>query len=157
MLSRKLKKIALCVVIAALAMASVVAFVKIGKLEKTKDVGTLSYSIGTINEQDGKEAKREHALRTKHLSADKFNKIVIQDKPDVTYQIFYYNADKKFIGKSADLSADTTELEKTQTVETVTENVKYFRVVIKVTDTAKKVTIFNMNKYVNQVTVTLNK
>ena len=157
MLSRKLKKIALCVVIAALAMASVVAFVKIGKLEKTKDVGTLSYSIGTINEQDGKEAKSEHALRSKHLSADKFNKIVIQDKPDVTYQIFYYNADKKFIGKSADLSADTTELEKTQTVETVTENVKYFRVVIKVTDTAKKVTIFNMNKYVKQVMVTLNK
>ena len=157
MLSRKLKKIALCVVIAALAMASVVAFVKIGKLEKTKDVGTLSYSIGTINEQDGKEAKSEHSLRSKHLSADKFDKIVIQDKPDVTYQIFYYNADKKFIGKSADLSADTTELEKTQTVETVTENVKYFRVVIKVTDTAKKVTIFNMNKYVKQVTVTLNK
>lgn len=157
MLSRKLKKIALCVVIAALAMASVVAFVKIGKLEKTKDVGTLSYSIGTINEQDGKEAKSEHALRSKHLSADKFNKIIIQDKPDVTYQIFYYNADKKFIGKSADLSADTTELEKTQTVETVTENVKYFRVVIKVTDTAKKVTIFNMNKYVKQVTVTLSK
>lgn len=157
MLSRKLKKIALCVVIAALAMASIVAFVKIGKLEKTKDVGTLSYSIGTINEQDGKETKSEHALRSKHLSADKFNKIVIQDKPDVTYQIFYYNADKKFIGKSADLSADTTELEKTQTVETATENVKYFRVVIKVTDTAKKVTIFNMNKYVKQVTVTLNK
>lgn len=157
MLSRKLKKIALCVVIAALAMASVVAFVKIGKLEKTKDVGTLSYSIGTINEQDGKEAKSEHSLRSKHLSADKFDKIVIQDKPDVTYQIFYYNADKKFIGKSADLSADTTELEKTQTVETVTENVKYFRVVIKVTDTAKKVTIFNMNKYVKQVTVTLSK
>lgn len=157
MLSRKLKKIALCVVIAALAMASIVAFVKIGKLEKTKDVGTLSYSIGSLNADDGKEIKDEHSFRSKHLSADKFNKIDIKDKADVTYQIFYYNADKKFIGKSADLSADTTELEKTQTVETVTENVKYFRVVIKVTDTAKKVTIFNMNKYVKQVTVTLNK
>ena len=157
MLSRKLKKIALCVVIAALAMASVVAFVKIDKLEKTKDVGTLSYSIGSLNADDGKEIKDEHSLRSKHLSADKFNKIDIKDKADVTYQIFYYNADKKFIGKSADLSADTTELEKTQTVETATENVKYFRVVIKVTDTAKKVTIFNMNKYVKQVTVTLNK
>ncbi len=157
MLSRKLKKIALCVVIAALAMASIVAFVKIGKLEKTKDVGTLSYSIGSLNADDGKEIKDEHSLRSKHLSADKFNKIDIKDKADVTYQIFYYNADKKFIGKSADLSADTTELEKTQTVETATENVKYFRVVIKVTDTAKKVTIFNMNKYVKQVTVTLNK
>lgn len=157
MLSRKLKKIALCVVIAALAMASIVAFVKIGKLEKTKDVGTLSYSIGSLNADDGKEIKDEHSLRSKHLSADKFNKIDIKDKADVTYQIFYYNADKKFIGKSADLSADTPELEKTQTVETATENVKYFRVVIKVTDTAKKVTIFNMNKYVKQVTVTLNK
>ena len=157
MLSRQLKKIALCIVIAALAMASVVAFVKIGKLEKTKDVGTLSYSIGTINEEDGKEAKSEHALRTKHLSADKFDKIAIQDKPDVTYQIFYYNADKEFIGKSEDLSADTTELPATQTVQSATENVAYFRVVIKVTDTAKKVTIFNMNKYVKQVTVTLSK
>ncbi len=154
---RKFKRVMIWVLLGALVIASTVAFVKISKIEKTKDVNALSYSIGTINEEDGKEAKSEHALRTKHLSADKFDKIAIQDKPDVTYQIFYYNADKKFIGKSADLSADTTELEKTQTVETVTENVKYFRVVIKVTDTAKKVTIFNMNKYVNQVTVTLNK
>lgn len=154
---RKFKKIMLWVLIAALVTAVVVAFVKISKIEKTKDVGTLSYSIGSLNADDGKEIKDEHSLRTKHLSADKFNKIDIKDKADVTYQIFYYNADKKFIGKSVDLSADTTELEKTQTVETATENVKYFRVVIKVTDTAKKVTIFNMNKYVKQVTVTLNK
>lgn len=154
---RKFKKIMLWVLIAALVTAVVVAFVKISKIEKTKDVGTLSYTIGSLNADDGKEIKDEHSLRSKHLSADKFNKIDIKDKADVTYQIFYYNADKKFIGKSADLSADTTELEKTQTVETATENVKYFRVVIKVTDTAKKVTIFNMNKYVKQVTVTLNK
>ena len=147
----------LWVLIAALVTAVVVAFVKISKIEKTKDVGTLSYTIGSLNADDGKEIKDEHSLRSKHLSADKFNKIDIKDKADVTYQIFYYNADKKFIGKSVDLSADTTELEKTQIVETVTENVKYFRVVIKVTDTAKKVTIFNMNKYVKQVTVTLNK
>lgn len=154
---RKFKKIMLWVLIAALVTAVVVAFVKISKIEKTKDVGTLSYTIGSLNADDGKEIKDEHSLRSKHLSADKFNKIDIKDKADVTYQIFYYNADKKFIGKSVDLSADTTELEKTQIVETVTENVKYFRVVIKVTDTAKKVTIFNMNKYVKQVTVTLNK
>lgn len=153
----KIQKIMLWVLIAALVTAVVVAFVKISKIEKTKDVGTLSYTIGSLNADDGKEIKDEHSLRSKHLSADKFNKIDIKDKADVTYQIFYYNADKKFIGKSADLSADTTELEKTQTVETATENVKYFRVVIKVTDTAKKVTIFNMNKYVKQVTVTLNK
>ena len=145
---RKFKKIMLWVLIAALVTAVVVAFVKISKIEKTKDVGTLSYSIGSLNADDGKEIKDEHSLRTKHLSADKFNKIDIKDKADVTYQIFYYNADKKFIGKSEDLSADTTELPATQTVNETTENVKYFRVVVKVTDTSKKVTIFNMNKYV---------
>lgn len=154
---RKFKRVMIWVLLGALVIASTVAFVKISKIEKTKDVNALSYSIGSLNADDGKEIKDEHSFRTKHLNADKFNKIDIKDKADVTYQIFYYNVDKKFIGKSEDLSADTTELEKTQTVETVTENVKYFRVVIKVTDTAKKVTIFNMNKYVNQVTVTLNK
>ena len=154
---RKFKRVMIWVLLGALVIASTVAFVKISKIEKTKDVNALSYSIGSLNADDGKEIKDEHSLRSKHLSADKFNKIDIKDKADVTYQIFYYNADNKFIGKSADLSADTTELEKTQTVETAIENVKYFRVVIKVTDTAKKVTIFNMNKYVKQVTVTLNK
>ena len=154
---RKFKKIMLWVLIAALVTAVVVAFVKISKIEKTKDVGTLSYSIGLLNADDGKEIKDEHSLRTKHLSADKFNKIDIKDKADVTYQIFYYNADKKFIGKSEDLSADTTELPATQTVNETTENVKYFRVVVKVTDTSKKVTVFNISKYVKQVTVTLNK
>ena len=154
---RKFKRVMIWVLLGALVIASTVLFVKLSKVEKTKDVNALSYTIGSLNADDGKEIKDEHSLRSKHLSADKFNKIVIQDKPDVTYQIFYYNADKKFIGKSADLSADTTELEKTQAVETATENVKYFRVVIKVTDTAKKVTIFNMNKYVKQVTLTLNK
>ena len=147
----------LWVLIAALVTAVVVAFVKISKIEKTKDVGTLSYTIGSLNADDGKEIKDEHSLRSKHLSADKFNKIDIKDKADVTYQIFYYNADKKFIGKSEDLSADTTELPAMQTVGEATENVKYFRVVVKVTDTSKKVTVFNISKYVKQVTVTLNK
>lgn len=154
---RKFKKIMLWVLIAALVTAVVVAFVKISKIEKTKDVGTLSYTIGSLNADDGKEIKDEHSLRSKHLSADKFNKIDIKDKADVTYQIFYYNADKKFIGKSEDLSADTTELPAMQTVGEATENVKYFRVVVKVTDTSKKVTVFNISKYVKQVTVTLNK
>ena len=154
---RKFKRIMIWVLLGALVIASTVAFVKISEIEKTKDVNALSYSIGSLNADDGKEIKDERSLRSKILSADKFNKIDIKDKADVTYQIFYYNADKEFIGKSEDLSADTTELPATQTVQSATENVAYFRVIIKVTDTEKKVTIFNMNKYVKQVTVTLDK
>lgn len=154
---RKFKRVMIWVLLGALVIASTVLFVKLSKVEKTKDVNALSYTIGSLNADDGKEIKDEHSFRTKHLSADKFNKIDIKDKADVTYQIFYYNADKKFIGKSEDLSADTTELPATQTVESTTENVKYFRVVVKVTDTTKKVNAFTILKYLPQVTVTLNK
>ena len=157
MIVRKLKRVILWVAIIALIAAVVVAFVKIGRIDKTKDVGALSYSIGTINDTDGKDEKSDNALRTKHLSVDKFNKIEIKDNADVTYRIFYYNADKEFIGKTDALSADTTELAKTQTVASATENVKYFRVVITVTDTDKTVNVFNKGGYVKQVTVTLNK
>ena len=149
---RKFKRVMIWVLLGALVIASTVAFFKISKIKKTKDVNALSYSIGSLNADDGKEIKDEHSFRSKHLSADKFNKIDIKDKADVTYQIFYFNADKKFIGKSEDLSADTTELPATQTV-----GVKYFRVVVKVTDTSKKVNVFTILKYLPQVTVTLNK
>lgn len=91
MIARKLKRVILWVAIIALIAAVVVAFVKIGRIDKTKDVGALSYSIGTINDTDGKDEKSANALRTKHLSADKFNKIEIKDNADVTYRIFYYN------------------------------------------------------------------
>ena len=154
---RKFKRIMLWVLVTALVVATVVAFVKISKIEKTKDVGTLSYVIGGINAEDGKDAKDSHSLRTKHLSADKFNKIEIKDNADVTYTVFYYNADKKFIGKTEVLSADTTELDKTKTVNETAENVKYFRVVITVKDNSKTVNVINMFNYAAQVTVTLNK
>lgn len=110
-----------------------------------------------MSAEDGSETKSDHAIRSKYLKADKFNKISLDEKADVTYQIFYYNADKEFIGKSAELSAETTELEATFTVDAATERVKYFRVLIIVPEAKDEVTILNMNDYVKQITVTLNK
>ena len=79
------------------------------------------------------------------------------ENAEITYRVFYYNADKDFIGKTEVLSADLTEIAKTQTVEEATENVKYFRVVIIVPEAKDDVTVFTMNDYVKQLTVTLNK
>ena len=52
--------VALTLVIASVCFA----FVKIGKLEKTKDIKSSSYTIGALNAEDGKEVKHEHAHRT---------------------------------------------------------------------------------------------
>lgn len=156
-MTRTGRRIGLGLIITALLIAIVVAFVKIGKIEKTKDLILTDYSIGTLSAEDGTEVKSDHAIRSKYLKADKFNKISLDEKADVTYQIFYYNADKEFIGKSTELSAETTELEATFTVDAATEKVKYFRVLIIVPEAKDEVTILNMNDYVKQITVTLNK
>ncbi len=145
--------VALTLVIASVCFA----FVKIGKIEKTKDIKSSSYTIGALNAEDGKEVKDEHALRTGYFDADKFNKITIKDKADVTYQIFYFDENKAFIGKTEALSADTTEIAKTQTVQSASKNVKYYRVVISLKDASKKVNWFNKASYVKQVTLTVNK
>lgn len=157
MLKRKTRSLLLTVIIAVLLVTTVVAFVKISKIEKTKDLGVTAFEIGMLNAEDGKEAKSDFALRSSYQKADKFNKITLAEDADVTYQIFYFNADKKFIGKSNALSAETTELTKTFTVSGATENVRYYRVVVIVPDTKDEVTILNMNSYLKQITVTINK
>ena len=157
MLQRKTRSLLLTVIIAVLLVTTVVAFVKISKIEKTKDLGVTAFEIGMLNAEDGKEAKSDFALRSSYQKADKFNKITLAEDADVTYQIFYFNADKKFIGKSNALSAETTELTKTFTVSGATENVRYYRVVVIVPDTKDEVTILNMGTYLKQITVTINK
>ena len=150
----KTKMTIIFVAIIALMAAVIGVGVKVSKIEKTKELGAMSY--GTID-TTGKEAKSDYALRTAHLEAKKFNKITIAENADITYQVFYYNADKEFIGKSNALSADMTEIPATQTVNSATENVKYYRVVILVPDTKDKVTLLNRGNYVKQLTVTVNK
>lgn len=155
-MSNKTKMTIIFVAIIALMAAVIGVGVKVSKIEKTKELGAMSYTIGTID-TTGKEAKSDYALRTAYLEAKKFNKITIAENADITYQVFYYNADKEFIGKSNALSADMTEIPATQTVNSATENVKYYRVVILVPDTKDKVTLLNRGNYVKQLTVTVNK
>lgn len=81
----------------------------------------------------------------------------MSDKAYVTYQVFYYDADKEYIGKTAVLSADLTELPKTQTVSGVLHNVKYYRVMVRIPESKDKVTLLNKGDYVKQITVTINK
>ena len=157
MLTRNVKRILVGLAVILALVLAIVALSKIGKLEKTKDLGLTAFEIGTLNEADGKEAKSDFAFRTDYQKAAKFNKITLADDADITYVIYYFNADKKFIGKSNALSAETTELPSTQTVNSATENVRYYRVVAIVPDTKDEVTLLNLSSYAKQITVTVNK
>lgn len=157
MFTAKVKRILIGIAAVLALILGIVAVVRIGKIEKTKELGLTSFEIGTLAEADGKEAKSDYAIRSKMQKADKFNKITLADDADVTYVIYYFNADKKFIGKSNALSAETAELATKFTVNSATENVRYYRVVVLVPDTKDEVTLLNMNNYLKQITVTVNK
>lgn len=157
MYSRKSRSIMSVAAIIMLIVAMVVAFIKIGKLEKTKDLGYTSYYIGAISETDGKDIKDDHSLRTAKIESDKFEKIELSEDATVTYQLFYYNADKKLIGKTGELTEGMTELPATQVVGDKTEDVKYFRVMVKIPAEKDKLTILNKGDYIKQITVTVQR
>lgn len=157
MFTAKVKRMLIGIAAMLALILGIVAVVRIGKIEKTKELGLTSFEIGALAAADGKETKSDYAIRSKMQKADKFNKITLAEGADVTYAIYYFNADKKFIGKSNALSAETTELETKFTVDSATENVRYYRVVVLVPDTKDEVTLLNMNNYLKQITVTVNK
>lgn len=154
-MSRKLKGFLSAIGILVALALGIFAAVKIGKLEKTKELGTTSFAIGSIDEK-GAEIESDYALRTGFLEADKFNSIKLCDEPEITYKLFYYDADKKYLSTVVGVS-DLNEIAKTVTVNELTKTVKYFRVVLVIPEAKDKVTVFNKGDYVNQVTITLNK
>lgn len=154
-MSRKLKGILSAIGILLALALGIFAAVKIGKLEKTKELGASAYSIGSINDK-GAEIDSDYALRTGYLEAAKFNSIKLCEKPDISYKVFYYDADKAYLSTAVCVS-DLNEIAETITIEGITKNVRYFRVVLVIPDGTEKVTLFNKGDYVKQVTVTLNK
>ena len=157
MRSNKAKWIVTTLALIILAVTMLAIIVKVDGLTKTKELGSSAYTIGALDESDGAEVKNEYAIRTGFQESNKFNKIELTEKAFVTYQVFYYNADKEYIGKSTVLSAGLTEMPKTQTLSGVSHNVKYYRVMVKVPESKDKVTLLNKSDYAKQITVTINK
>lgn len=154
-MSKWLKGTIIGVVIVLLCSIVGVIAVKAANKDKAETLGGMSYEIGAFDVTDGAEKADDHSLRSKLFDAKRFGSAELAADAKVTYTLFYFNADKKFIGKSEALTAKTTELPATQKVGEVTENVRYFRVVITIPESEEKATLLNKGNYVKQLTVTL--
>lgn len=154
-MSKNLKGIIIGVFIVLLCSIVGVIAVKAANKDKSETLGSISYEIGAFDVTDGAEKADDHSLRSKFIEAKRFEKAELSADAKVTYTLYYFNADKEFIGKSEALTAITTELPATQKVGEVTENVKYFRVVITIPESEEKATLLNKGNYVKQLTVTL--
>lgn len=127
-------------------------FAKIGNMETNKNLGVTSYAVGAINDS-GKVIDSELSIYTKDYHKIKDAKITLSDDATISYRLYYYTEDKTFVSKSDSFTAD---YDTTKTPATAV----YFRVVIvpaQVDGEAVKINALGMNKYVNQIKITVAK
>ena len=138
------------VLIAMLSIAVIFAFVKIDKNEKTRTLGTSSftYSIGLLDSEGEYEQGTSSIYLKDYYSVDGLT-IELKDKATVTYKLFFYDADKEFVDMTSDLSLSYDSTSTPATAE-------YFRIMITPTNDAE-VSFFEIDDYAKQLTVSINK
>jgi len=138
--------VAICIVI--LAGFVVGLTINVNKLTTTKTLSAAAYDIGSLD-ANGKVTKSSENIYTKDYVTVDGLKITIDEKADVQYKLFFYDADKVFLSSSeAWLTADFNG--------SIPETAKYVRIVIDPIDDAE-VSALELVKYAGQLTVTYNK
>ena len=100
MSTSNIKWIITFVLIAMLSVAVIFAFVKIDKNEKTKTLGTNSftYAIGLLDAEGEYEQGTSSIYMKDYYSVDGLT-VELKDKATVTYKLFFYDEDKEFIDR----------------------------------------------------------
>lgn len=148
--ANKIKWIITFVLIAMLSIAVVFAFVKIDKNQKTKTLGTNSftYAIGLLD-AEGEYVQGTSSIYTKDFTSVDGLTVEIKEDATITYKLFFYDADKGFVDKTSDLSLNYDG-------SSIPATAEYFKVMITPTNDAE-VSFFEIGTYAGQLTVTVNK
>ena len=141
-----LKWIITFVLIAMLSFAVIFAFVKIDKNEKTKTLGTgsFTYAIGLLD-SEGEYEQGTSSIYTKDYYTVDGLTIEVKEKATVTYKLFFYDEDKEFIEMTSDYDNSSTP-----------ETAEYFKIMITPTNDSE-VSFFEIDDYAEQLTITINK
>lgn len=150
MSANNIKWLVTFVLIAMLTLAVIFAFVKIDKNEKTKELGSSSftYSIGLLDESGDYEQGTTSIYTKNYYSVDGLVCDLDEDAT-VTYKVCFYDEDKEFLSVTDSLSTDSDST-------IVPASAEYFRIMITPTNDAE-VSLFEVSNYAGQLTVTINK
>lgn len=148
--TNRIKWIICFILIAMLSVAVVFAFVKIDRNETTKTLGSGSstYAVGLLDDSGAYKQGTSSIYMKDFASADGLT-VEIEEDATVKYKVFFYDADKTFIEKTADLSEDYDG-------SAIPSTAKYFKIMITPTNDAE-VSWTEIRTYASQLTVTVNK
>ena len=132
-----------------LAGGLIATVVKLNGSIKTKEIGSSAYAVGTLNTTTGKYEENASSIYTKDFITVDGLTVKVKENANVSYKLFFYNKDQEFISATEKLTADMNST-------SVVSNAKYFKIVI-TPNADPKLSFFDVAKYAERVSVTVNK
>lgn len=145
--TNKVKFTVVFVLIALLLVGMCATVVTLDKQIETETVNVWAFKNGELNEA-GKYVESDSALYLEEMLSVDGLEIEIVEDADITYKIYFYDADKKYLSASAELSENYTY--------STVENAEYFRVVITPVGD-EEISLFEKNGYAKQLTITVDR
>lgn len=145
---RKFITILMFILIGILSVGLISVALKLDDSIKTRDVKASEYIIGSLG-STGKDVESTGSIVTEDLINVSGLTITVKEDANVTYKLFFYDNEKEFISASEELDSDTNST-------TVVEGAKYFRIMI-TPENDSEVSLTEISKYANRLTVTVNK
>lgn len=134
----------------ALVGAVIGLAVKLNRQTTTTTLGGEAYSIGTLTDDAGEYAKGDTAIYTRKAIKTDGLKVVPDKDAKITYRLFFYDKDGKFISATEASSAKFNG-----DIPTGAESVKIM--ITPTEDEDGKVSLVEVLGYANQLTVTVNR
>ena len=138
--------------VAVLAIMLVVSFFKIDGLVANKKLSNSNYGIGAIS-AEGKVIESKLSFYTKDLLTVEGSEVTLKDDATITYRVFFYDEDEKFLSATEELNENLSE-------EDIVEGAKFFRVMITPADIDGEDVVCsktNRAKYVEQIIISIAK
>ena len=139
----KIAIVVLFLLVAVLAVGVVTTLFRVNTQIQTQTLTSINYEVGSLSDSDGTEVDSTGSIRSKELH--NIDGLTIKSKADskVTYKLYCYDKDGKFVSAQSDTSS-------------IPETATSFRIVITPTETVE-IGYFDINNYSGQVSVTFNK
>ena len=111
-----------------------------------KEVSASAYAVGTINDR-GVAEESEASIYTKDFINAEGLRCTLDEEAEITYKVYFYDADKEFISATDELSADLTDAD-------IPETAEYAKIVITPVDDEDGVSFLEKSGYAKQLMVT---
>ncbi len=149
----KIKWIITTGLIAILSVGLIAVGVKVSNNDTTKTLNNnlFTYEIGVLDD-NGDYLKDTSSVVMKDFASVDGLQIALKDDATVTYTVHFFNEDKEYISSTENLSVDFDG----SATNAIPEGAEFFKIEVKPTNDAE-VSLFEINGYVGQLVVTVNK